>query len=880
MIIRRVLIANRGEIAVRVIRTCARLGIATALAVGDADAGSVPAALADETIRVGSYLDADAVVAAAVAAGVDAIHPGYGFLSENPRLARGCEAAGIVFIGPDPEVLEAAGDKLAARAHAVAAGLPVLPGGIVGQVGAGDAEALTGRLGYPVLVKAAGGGGGRGLRVVTEPGRLAGAVAVASAEADAAFGDPRVYLERYVTGARHVEVQLLGDGRNVIHLGDRDCSVQRRYQKVIEEAPAPRLGETLRVGLRAAAVALGQHLKYSGGGTVEFLVDPAAEAFWFLEVNARIQVEHPVTEMVTGVDLVAEQIAVAEGRGLRLDQAGVGVRGHAIECRINAEDPAAGFRPSPGTVTSAVFPAGPGIRVDTHVQAGSAVPAQYDSLLAKLVVTGPDRDQALARLRGALARCRIEGVATNLPLLAAVADDEEFAAGGVDTGWLARWLARQPGEAGGPGRESPLVRERRLADQPEEALSPGGEPPLVRDKKTGEPVAEVQLVDVSLRDGNQSLWSATGLRTAHILGIADVLNRVGFRALDFCSSTAMGVAVRTHREDPWQRIRLTRAATPDTPLQFIGTGFRFISWERAHPDVMRLVYQRLVAAGISRFVVLDPTHDMDAVLATARMIRQAGGTEIIAALTYTISAVHDDAFYAGIAGQVAASLDIDRAYVKDPAGLLTPERARTLLPAVRARLAGKPLELHAHCTIGLSPLVYLAAPALGVEVLQVACGALADGSSLPDAERIVANLRELGHTVNVDDALLARVARYFDRLAAAESLPAGRPQSYDAAFSRHQVAGGVMTTTRRQLAELGLEAKFGAVLEEVSRVRAELGYPIMVTPFPQMVVGQALANVLSGTRYEVVPDQVIRYVLGSFGKPTAPVEPGVLGGGS
>jgi oxaloacetate decarboxylase (Na+ extruding) subunit alpha len=388
-------------------------------------------------------------------------------------------------------------------------------------------------------------------------------------------------------------------------------------------------------------------------------------------------------------------------------------------------------------------------------------------------------------------------------------------------------------------------------------------------------MAEVQLVDVSLRDGNQSLWGATGLRTAHILQIAPVMNRVGFRALDYLSSTAMGVAVRTHREDPWQRIRLTRAAMPDTPLQFIGTGFRFISWERAHPDVMRLVYERLAAAGISRFVVLDPTHDMEAVLATARIIRRAGGTEIIAALTYTISAVHGDAFYAGIAARVAASPDIDRAYIKDPAGLLTPERARTLIPAVRARLGGKPLELHAHCTIGLSPLVYLAAPDLGVEVVQVGCGALADGSSLPDAERIVANLRELGHTVPVDDRLLAGVARYFDQLAAAESLPAGRPQPYDAAFTRHQLAGGVMTTLRRQLAELGLEAKFGAVMDEVSQVRAELGYPIMVTPFPQMVMGQALSNVISA-RYEVVPDQVIRYVLGSFGKPTAPVEPWVL----
>jgi acetyl-CoA carboxylase biotin carboxylase subunit len=440
VILRRVLIANRGEIAVRILRTCRRLGIETVLAVPETDAGSVPARLADTTIAIGSYLDVAAVVAAAAAAGADAIHPGYGFLSENPRLARACEAAGIVFIGPGADVLEAAGDKLAARTHAVAAGLPVLPGGLVGG---GDAARLAERIGYPVLVKAAGGGGGRGLRVVRDPGELAGAVAVASAEARAAFGDPRVYLERYVSPARHVEVQLLGDGENVIHLGDRDCSVQRRYQKLIEEAPAPLLGETLRVGMRAAAVALGLHLKYQGLGTVEFLVDTERSAFWFLEVNARIQVEHPVTEAVTGLDLVAEQIAVAEGRGLRLSQASVRLDGHAIECRINAEDPAAGFRPSPGTVTSAVFPAGPGIRVDTHIQAGSAVPPQYDSLLAKLVVRGASRAQALARLRDALARCEIGGVATTLPVHAALTAADEFAAGGVDLGFLARWTERE-----------------------------------------------------------------------------------------------------------------------------------------------------------------------------------------------------------------------------------------------------------------------------------------------------------------------------------------------------------------------------------------------------------------------------------------------------
>lgn len=388
-------------------------------------------------------------------------------------------------------------------------------------------------------------------------------------------------------------------------------------------------------------------------------------------------------------------------------------------------------------------------------------------------------------------------------------------------------------------------------------------------------VADIQLIDVSLRDGNQSLWGATGLTTAHILQIAPVLDRVGFRALDYTSSTHMGVAVRTHREDPWERIRLTHAAMPHTPLQFIGSGLRFISWEPVHPDLIRLAYERLVVAGLSRFVVLDPMHDMAAVLQTARDIRAAGGTEIVAALTYTVSAVHDDEFYAGLAGQMAATPDIDRVYVKDPAGLLTPDRARTLLPALRARLGATPLELHSHCTVGLSPLTYLMAPELGVEALQVACGPLANGTSLPNAERIVANLRELGHAVDVDDRLLAQAADYFARLAAAESLPAGVPQEYDASFLRHQMAGGVVTTLRRQLAELGLGDRFGAVLEEVSRVRAELGYPIMVTPFPQMVCGQALYNVIGSERYGNVSDQAIRYVLGRFGRPTAPVDPQV-----
>ncbi|NEK59292.1 biotin carboxyl carrier protein [Geodermatophilus sabuli] len=387
-------------------------------------------------------------------------------------------------------------------------------------------------------------------------------------------------------------------------------------------------------------------------------------------------------------------------------------------------------------------------------------------------------------------------------------------------------------------------------------------------------MADVGLVDVSIRDGNQSLWGATGLRTAHVLQVAPLLERVGFRALDYSSSTAMGVAVRTHREDPWERIRLTRAVMPTTKLQFIGTGFRFISWEKSHPETMQLVYDRLAANGIDRVVVLDPMHDMDAARETARRLKRAGIAEVVGALTFTISAVHDDAFYADLAGQMAACPDLDRVYVKDPAGILTAERARTLLPAITARLGETALELHSHATIGLSPLTYSIAPDLGVQVVQVGCGALGNGSSLPEARRTVANLREMGHRVDVDDRALGLACDFFDRLAAAEELPAGMPQDFDAAFLHHQIAGGVMTTTRRQLREIGMEDRFESLVEEVGRVRAELGYPIMVTPFPQMVVSQALFNVI-GERYGTVPDQVIRYVLGSFGRPTGEIAPDV-----
>ena len=449
MAIRRVLIANRGEIAVRVIRTCRALGIETVLAVSEADRGSLGATMADRVLCIGpsrpgdSYLRVETIVHAAMASGCDAIHPGYGFLAERADLARLCEAEGVIFIGPTAEQIDAVGDKLRARAEAEAAGVPTAPGGPVSSIE--EAEALAAAIGAPLLIKAVGGGGGRGMKRVDDLAELRAQMEMASAEAGAAFGDARVYLERYVSQGRHVEVQLLGDGAGgVVHLGERDCSVQRRYQKLIEETPAPGLSDDFRAAIHAAAVTFAERLHYRGAGTVEFLVDMVRGEFYFLEMNARIQVEHPVTEMVTGVDLVAEQIAIANGEGLRFAQSDIVLSGSAIECRVNAEDPARDFHPSPGTVSLAHWPEGEGLRVDTHIVSGAKIPPFYDSLMAKIIAHGPDRAAAIARLQGALAEARIEGVATNLAFQGSVLADPEFQAGGMDTGFLARFLLREP----------------------------------------------------------------------------------------------------------------------------------------------------------------------------------------------------------------------------------------------------------------------------------------------------------------------------------------------------------------------------------------------------------------------------------------------------
>jgi acetyl-CoA carboxylase, biotin carboxylase subunit len=440
--LRRVLVANRGEIAVRIIRACFDEGIEAVLAVSEADRDSLGAQLADRTIRIGpavaseSYLDIQRLVTAATMSGCDALHPGYGFVSERPELAQACTEAGIAFVGPSAEAMRTAGDKLTARAAARELGISTGEGSkLVASESA--LREVAERIGFPLLLKAAAGGGGRGMRLLQSDRQLAGAFAAASSEAQQAFGDGRLFAERFVARARHVEVQVLADhAGNVIELGDRDCSVQRRYQKLIEEAPAPGLPERLQREMRSAATKLIGSLGYVGAATCEFLVDVERQRYGFLEINARLQVEHPVTEMVTGIDIVREQLRIAGGEPLSLEQDAVRIHGHAIEARVNAEDPQRGFAPSPGRLTRWAAPVGTYVRVDTACFAGATIPPNYDSLLAKVIARGDDRAQALARLGHALDHLRVDGVPTTAAFARDVLADPDFARGEVHTRWL------------------------------------------------------------------------------------------------------------------------------------------------------------------------------------------------------------------------------------------------------------------------------------------------------------------------------------------------------------------------------------------------------------------------------------------------------------
>jgi acetyl-CoA carboxylase biotin carboxylase subunit len=446
MRIRKLLVANRGEIAVRIIRAARDLGISTVQVHSAADSEMLAVKLADEAVEIGpppaakSYLDGEAIIGAAKSTGADAIHPGYGFLAENADFAARVDEAGLIWVGPDAETIRKMGDKAAARAEAQRAGIPVVPGSEGVHADPAEALAVAERVGFPVMIKAAAGGGGKGIRIARNAEELARLAPQAATEAKAAFGDGSIYLERLITEARHIEVQVLGDGENAIHCWERECSLQRRRQKLWEEAPSIALDAETRRRIGEAAATLARSVGYRTAGTVEFLYDGATGEFFFIEMNTRIQVEHPVTEMITGVDLVAEMIRIARGGRLRHRQEEIPLFGHAIEVRLNAEDPAMNFMPHPGRVESMHLPGGPGVRLDHMLYPGYQVPPFYDSLLGKLIVHGEDRQQALRRLDRALRELRVEGLPTTAPLFRALIDCDEVRCNAVHTAWLEGWL--------------------------------------------------------------------------------------------------------------------------------------------------------------------------------------------------------------------------------------------------------------------------------------------------------------------------------------------------------------------------------------------------------------------------------------------------------
>jgi acetyl-CoA carboxylase biotin carboxylase subunit len=439
MPIGKLLIANRGEIALRILRSCRELGIPTVAVYSTVDRNALHVQLADEAVCVGeapsskSYLNIPNILSAAISRGADAIHPGYGFLAENDRFAEICADHGLIFVGPSPEAIRAMGDKSTAKATMQQVGVPTIPGseGLLQSVQ--EARTLADSMGYPVMIKATAGGGGRGMRLVPAAAQLENLFKAAQGEAEAAFGNPGLYMEKFIDRPRHVEVQVLADRHgNVIHLGERDCSIQRRHQKLLEEAPSVAINADLRRQMGEAAVAAARTIGYEGAGTVEFLVDRHG-SFYFMEMNTRIQVEHPVTEVVTGVDLIAEQIRIAGGEPISVQQSEITLRGHAIECRINAEDPSQNFRPAPGKITGWLPPGGPGVRVDSHVYTGYEIPPFYDSLIGKVIVWGVDRDHALRRMRRALSECAITGIPTTIDFHLALLDRPEFQRGDVHT---------------------------------------------------------------------------------------------------------------------------------------------------------------------------------------------------------------------------------------------------------------------------------------------------------------------------------------------------------------------------------------------------------------------------------------------------------------
>ncbi|MFT4213542.1 MAG: pyruvate carboxylase [Microbacterium sp.] len=915
---RKILVANRGEIAIRAFRAAFELGARTVAVYPFEDRWSLHRQKADESYEIGekghpvrAYLDVAEIIRVAKASGADAIYPGYGFLSENPTLAARAAAEGIAFIGPPARVLAMAGDKVTAKGHAIAAGVPVLRSTEASD-DVDDLVAQAGEIGFPIFVKAVAGGGGRGMRRVDEPAQLAPALAEAMREAGSAFGDARVFLEQAVLRPRHVEVQILADATgHTVHLYERDCSVQRRHQKVIEIAPAPNLDDTVRADLYRYAVAFARSIGYENAGTVEFLLEtdgPRAGEVVFIEMNPRIQVEHTVTEEVTDVDLVQSQMRIAAGETLDelgLHQEDIQLRGAALQCRITTEDPAQGFRPDTGKITTYRSPGGAGIRLDGGTTAaGSQISPHFDSMLAKLTCRGRDFPAAVARARRALAEFRIRGVATNIPFLRGVLDDAQFVAGEVSTAFiderpgllrahasrdratkLLNWLAdvtvnkpygEKPAMAS-PGSKLPEIdlstpplpgNRQRLRE-----LGPVGFAQALREQSA------LAVTETTFRDAHQSLL-ATRVRTRDLVRVGPHVARLTphLFSVEAWGGATYDVALRFLAEDPWERLEALRDAMPNIPIQMLLRGRNTVGYTPYPTEVTDAFVREAAAGGVDIFRIFDALNDVEQMRPAIEAVLQTGTAVAEVAVCYTGDLLDpaEDLYtldYYLRLGEHIVDAGAHILAVKDMAGLLRPAAAARLVTALRDRFA-LPVHVHTHDTAGGQLATLLAASAAGADAVDAAAAPMSGTTSQPSLSALVASLahtdRDTGFSLSAVGSLepywesVRQLYRPFE-----SGLPAPTGRVY-----HHEIPGGQLSNLRQQAIALGMADQFERIEDMYAAADRILGRLPKVTPSSKVVGDLALALVAADAdpadfeqnpRAYDIPDSVVGFMAGELG---------------
>ncbi|MFC6355864.1 pyruvate carboxylase [Luethyella okanaganae] len=916
---KKILVANRGEIAIRAFRAAVEVGAKTVAVFPHEDRNSLHRLKADEAYQIGepghpvrAYLDVKEIIRVALDSGADAIYPGYGFLSENPELAEAARAAGIAFIGPPKEVLEMAGNKVTAKEHAIAAGVPVLKS----TPPSCDVDLLVSQadeIGFPIFAKAVAGGGGRGMRRVASKGELRASLEEAMREADSAFGDPTMFLEQAVLRPRHIEVQILADADGgTVHLFERDCSVQRRHQKVIEIAPAPNLSDEIRERLYADAVAFARSIGYVNAGTVEFLLDTAGERagqHFFIEMNPRIQVEHTVTEEVTDVDLVQAQIRIAAGESLGdlgLSQDNIRLRGAALQCRITTEDPTAGFRPDTGKITTYRSPGGAGIRLDGGtINPGAQISPHFDSMLTKLTCRGRDYATAVARSKRALAEFRIRGVSTNIPFLQAVLEDPAFVAGDLSTSFIderpellrgrvskdrgtkiLNWLADvtvnqpngQPITTVNPVDKLPVVNLSQPAPSGSRQrlleLGPTGFAAALRAQTA------LAVTDTTFRDAHQSLL-ATRVRTRDLVAVAPYVARLTpeLLSVEAWGGATYDVALRFLGEDPWERLASLREALPNINLQMLLRGRNTVGYTPYPSEVTDAFVREAAATGVDIFRIFDALNDVSQMRPAIESVLATGHAIAEVAVCYTgdlldpAEDLYTLDYYLRLAEQIVES-GAHVLAIKDMAGLLRPSAAEKLVGAFRERF-DLPVHVHTHDTPGGQLATLLAAARAGADAVDVASAPMAGTTSQPSASSLVAALAHTERDTGISLSAISDLEPYWEAVRqvyrpfeSGLAGPTGRVYT-------HEIPGGQLSNLRQQAIALGLANDFELVEDMYAAANKILGRVPKVTPSSKVVGDLALhlaavhadpIDFAANPEKYDIPDSVVGFMAGELGE--------------